>query len=185
MSSAVAWGLRILKAAIIAAIIAVFAMAILILVDQDFGARFNPTYLASDMYDNRVKVAQLLIGVAGFSATIFALLRGVEVIRRGQRGPILLELAELRTTGVELRNTGAQTMTAEERDKWWQKVKNWKQEVYSKLKELSEFESEKLRTLDTFPMQPLPAVEDNEARRKVSELHATLKRLYEVLQKYG
>jgi hypothetical protein len=184
MSRIIAWGLWILKAAIIVAIVAVFAMAILILVNQHFGSRFNPSYLAADQYDNRVKVAQMLISVVGFSATLFALLRGVEVIRRGQRGPMLLALAELRTTGVDLRNEGTRGMTKEQRDDWWQRVEDWKLEVYSKTKELSEFESEKLRTLDTFTLLQLPEVEDAEARRKVSELHATLERLYETLQHF-
>ena len=184
MSRIIAWGLLILKAAIIVGIVATFATAILILVNQDFGSRFNPSYLAADQYDNRVKVARMLISVAGFSATLFALLRGVEAIRRGQRGPILLALAELRTTGVDLRNVGSRSMSKEQRDEWWQKVEDWKLEVYSKLKQLSEFESEKLRTLDTFTLLHLPEVEDAEARRRVSELHATLERLYEILQHY-
>lgn len=51
---------------------------------DNFGAYFNLNFLAPTEYENRLKTAETLISIAGFSAVILALLGAWNTIREGQ-----------------------------------------------------------------------------------------------------
>lgn len=126
----------------------------------------------------------MLIGIAGFSATVAAVIGGVRVLRKGQTERLLLPLAEMRTSGVELRNRGSLAMDKPEREAWFNEVDAWERLLYKQVERLSRSASEELRTLNTFPILSLPKIQDQNVVRKVSELTETLKRLKELIRRY-
>ena len=179
------WTLQLIIFMVAAVALIALVMALQILVNPDYGSRLNETFLAPGEYENRVKVAQVLISIAGFSATFVAVMQGVKVIQRRRQDETLLKLAELRTSGVELRNRGSRLMTAEEREAWYNQVEAWDHSVYIEVEKLSRVAVEELRTLDTFPLRPFPEIADDaRAVHRVSMLSETLRRLYDLIQRY-
>jgi len=129
----------------------------------------------------------------GTNALAFLLLTGaaalasfylVQIPSQRRRQRALLKLAQLRTSGVELRNRGSAPMSKQARPTWSRQVDDWERQVLETAQLLSATEAESLRTLDTFPLQRIRGVTDPRVVHKVSMLSATLKRLDALIQRH-
>jgi len=75
--------------AILAIAVASLVIALSLIVDQGFGARYSPVFLSPSNFENRLKVADFFMGLAGFSAATLALIKTYETIRDSHKAPIL------------------------------------------------------------------------------------------------
>lgn len=117
----------------------------------------------------------LAVGLAAYYLTT------IPAQRARQRA--LLELAQLRTEGVEIRNRGSRGLSDEDRLRWYEEVDAWERQVLRTAERLSPIEAESLRTLDTFEVRPYAELDDPRAIHRVSMLSATLQRLDLLIQR--
>ena len=161
-----------------------FVLALLILLLPAFGSYLNSQYLLEGNFSNRVAVADMLIGIAGFSGAAVGITAAVEVILKGQIEGILLDLALMRSQGVAIRNQGNAHLDDEDYDDWKACYLEWHQKLISKASELTPMEGEWLTTLDKFPTWNFPNVERKEQVQLLREATATLERIDRLLQQY-
>lgn len=99
--------------------------------------------------------------------------------RRRQRA--LLNLAQLRASGVEIRNRGSHQMDESARMEWYSEVARWEEEVFRQAELVSPVEAESIRTLDTFPIRRVDSVTDGDAIHRISMLSTRLDRLNDLI----
>ena len=98
--------------------------------------------------------------------------------------PELIKLAEYRTKGVELRNSGERLTDSRSLHKWINDYTEWDKNVMSTLAKLSKAKSEWYRTLDRMPVHLDRKVIDQEHLRYLSIFDEKLKRLDLVLRQH-
>jgi hypothetical protein len=97
---------------------------------------------------------------------------------------ILNQLAELRASGVSLRNTGMDPLTGAELDDWHTAVDKWHVDLRKKANELAEFEKGLLATLNWVSPLYVSTPSGGKQKKTLNELNETLERLGRLLEAY-
>ncbi len=96
------------------------------------------------------------------------------------------ELGEIRAEGVELRNRGSGLLSLDSVNKWRIEQLHWEENTLVILKNLSTYDYEYFRYLDTFtPSREFPAAISIEHRKYLQVFDEKLKRLGEIIEKYS
>ena len=104
--------------------------------------------------------------------------------KKGKEPPEIFKLAQLRTSGVRLRNDGSRLTDPNSLSKWINDYTNWDKAVLKTLGRLSKGKSEWLRTLDKMPTNLGRRVIDSEHLRYLSIFDEKLIRLDMILRQY-
>lgn len=104
--------------------------------------------------------------------------------KKGKEPPEIFKLAQLRTSGVRLRNDGSLLTDPNALSKWIKDYTNWDKAVLKTLGKLSKGKSEWLRTLDKMPMNLSRRVINSEHLRYLSIFDEKLTRLDMILRQY-
>ncbi len=104
--------------------------------------------------------------------------------KKSKEPPEIVKLAEYRTNGVALRNSGERLSDLRSLHEWINGYTEWDKNVLSTLAKLSKVQAEWYRTLDRMPVQLDRKVLDQEHLRYLSIFDEKLKRLDIILRQY-